>query len=303
MINYKLTVKPSLRQLALLLLLIPALALVTGCSAPAKTMQDRLAGLQNPDLNEVIRRNIEATGGQSAWSEVRSIAGDGLATVRQSDSGQTLIDQKYRFGWGGNITILSSGPAGVLEEQLTRKGKVKLDLDDKKAQTAPVTPEQIQTAANKLRLIYQAVMQGPGMLSQDCNISYAGLERKEGRLDYKIELSGKMFQREEDDQLIGQDDLLVLWFDADSMLLERLWLRYRNLSKQNEFGYMSASLSNYQQTSGGLKLPMHIEIGPSDQYQQFIYPYNRAIELKDINVAKRSDEKALTTFIRDVFSH
>jgi len=302
MINHKLTVKQNIRQLAVALLLIPALALVTGCSTPAKTMQNRLAGLQNPDLNEVIRRNIAATGGQSAWDQVRSISCVGLATVRQPDSGQILIDQKYRFAWGGEIAILSSGPAGVLDEQLTRKGKVKLDLEDQKAQSAPVTPEQIWASAFKLRLIYQAVMQGPGLLSEDFNVFYAGLERKEGRRVYKIEVSGQMFQREED-QPVGQDDLLVLWFDADSLLLERLWLRYRNLSNQNEFGYLTVSLSNYQQTPGGLKLPLHIEIGPSDQYQLFSYPYTRMVDLKDIKVANRSDEKGLTTFIRDVFSH
>lgn len=252
-------------------------ALLAGCTNVERRMQERLSSQNERRVFTTLQGNMEATGGLALWSKVEQIEATAISTVFEPTGGQTLIEQHYVVRPFGDITIESRSieSTGVLTEQMDRQGRAEVMQEGAQA-AAPGADSDVQVqaaalaaaqgAAIKLRLLAEGFLGATGLLREDYNVRYGALEQQGGRLMHKIELTGALLEGDQG-QSGRPGDLLVIWIDADTMLYDRMWLRYH--MDADVFGYMAVLLDEYKPTAQGLLLPRSLSFVRSDQYQQF----------------------------------
>ena len=248
------------------LVILVSLSGSIGCTSRSEKMRVRMGSLGDTWLHTVVRKNIAATGGVERWARLDRIEGEALATLFDADGGRSLVAQQHVIAAEGSLPMrmISQAPKGSWIEELAENGDCRVFLAEA-GQTMPITDVgTIRGAGLKLLLLRQAMLAGVGLLDQDCQLRYLGQERKAGQQMHMVEMTG---------QIPGVGDagaVMVLWFDNETFLLERLWLRYRNVpaGAEDSFGYLAANISAYKKTPDGLILPTKIELLRSDEHQQ-----------------------------------
>ena len=275
------------RYLSMGLLVAAAVLLVAGCGNSNETMRQRLGMLGDPRLDAAVRRNIEATGGLGAWAEIERIEGRAIATTFDTDGGRTLVEQRHTILPGNPdkpvcLTVVSNEPTGQLTERRGRNGLVRIKRTDNKRTIVEKDQNTLFGAQIKLFLEGQALTGCATLLREGLSLRYEGLERQGGRNNHKVEVSGRLLNR--DKPAVGLlekalfwksnspekilDDIAVLWINTETSLIERIWLRYQKPHQPNEFGYMAVHVLDYEQT-GTVKLPRRLEFVPTDEHQHF----------------------------------
>lgn len=249
------------------LLLLVGLCLA-GCADPAEKMRKRLGEVADMRLHSALRGSLAATGGLENWASLRRIEGDVLATVFEPDGQQVLVQQQHLIVPGDKLSvkIYSNEPGGLLQEQLDRKGRVRLLIQGQVKALPPTDPDELRGTNIKLRLLAQALTGAAGLLREGYQLRYAGSERKGGRLMHKIEVTGPILGSSPPLEA-ADGNLLVIWIDARTSLVDRLWLRFR--LDDGKFGYLAVNVDKYMKTPQGLLLPQYIVFMRGDEYQQF----------------------------------
>ena len=242
-----------------------------GCSSRLELLEERLGMINDPRLDHVVRKNIEATGGLELWSQTESIAGDAIATVYEQDGSSSLIEQQHQISLGDrfSVTVISKESSGELREHLDHLGRVKVIHEAAEEAILEQDRAILYGAGLKLLLEGQSITGLASLLEKDFTVRYSTLERKGGRASHKLEITGRLLARDSEDKTPAVDDLLVMWINAESFLVERLWFRYQKLEQTEKFGYLAAQVSDYRKESGGLTLPWRIEFVSSNEHQHF----------------------------------
>lgn len=273
------------------LLLLALVMGASGCSSRLDKMQRRLKGLGDAQLARVVAENLAAGGGIEAWGDTGRLEGMALATVLDEQVRGSLIEQEHTFFPGARpgMSVVSMESEGRLLEKLDRAGMVRMELLGDVEGVLVEDEEQLRGAGLKLLLHGQAVTGGAGLLRKDVELRYAGQERKGGRLHHKIEMRGDMVRTMREGLEDADEELLVAWVDAQTLLIDRIWLRYRRTG-QEEYGYLAANVSGYEKIGNGLILPHRIEFVRSDEYQQFSQRLILRIEYLRLEAYEKSGE-------------
>jgi len=269
------------------LVMAAAVSLIAGCGNSNETMRQRLGMLGDPRLDAAVRRNIEATGGLDAWAGIERIEGRAIATTFDTDGGRTLVEQRHTVLPGNTgkpvcLTIVSNEPTGRLTEQRDRKSLARIKRTNNKKTIVEKDQNTLFGAQIKLFLESQALTGCTSLLREGLILRYEGLERQGGRVNHKVEVSGRLLNRNKSTGGLLEkaifwknkspesilDDIAVLWINAETALIERIWLRYQKPHRPDEFGYMAVHVLDYEQM-GTLKLPRRLEFVPTDEHQHF----------------------------------
>ena len=255
-----------------------------GCQSRQDHMWQRLAHSEASPLQEVLHANLEAIGGRTTWQKTHVIEANAVATLFDVDRSSTLVDmtQVLKFDPHPSLTLGFRLPAGTWTEHLDSGGGVRIEG----AQVDPAGDEGLETlhgAGLKLRLLVQASTQAVGLLNNAWTLKYLGKERKGGRLSHKIEVQGLTIRTGQKPKSSDQKNRLVIWFDADSHLIDRLWLQY-DRGQGNEAGYLAGNVGRYQRQADGLVLPTYVGVVRSDAFQQFSEQEILRVEYQDIRV-------------------
>ncbi len=294
------------RYLSMGLLMAAAVSLIAGCGNGNETMRQRLGMLGDPRLDSAVRRNIEATGGLDAWAEVERIEGRAIATTLDTDSGRTLVEQQHTILPGNNdkpvcLTVVSNEPTGRLTEQRGKNGLVKMKRIYNKRTIVEKDKSTLFGAQIKLLLEGQAVTGCATLLREGLTLRYDQLERQGGRVNHRVEVSGRLLNRYEPaDGLLGKvifwkskspektlDDIAVLWINVETSLIERIWLRYQKPHRPKEFGYMAVNVLDYEQV-GKVKLPKRLEFVPTDEHQHFSRQNMMTVEFEYLTAIEKT---------------
>jgi len=277
-----------------------------GCTSREKQFDQKLVPFADSPLAGIFEKNLQASGSQSTWLKTTQIKSHVLATVLDSDGGQTILEQNHLLfpQTPLSLSITSQTPEGPWRETLDARDQVEIVLNGKpeapsgkyvkwiKAtarklmdKASPPSSKKtiddkivLQGAGLKLRLFSQALSQSFGLLRDDWTIRYGGQERKGGRLTYKVIVDGPMLTRtnSENEPIpytygINNGDQMVIWVDSESFLFDRIWIRYRVNSpgQKSPYVYLAANLKKYKRQANGLKLPTYIGLVHSDAHQQF----------------------------------
>jgi len=291
--------------------LVVLMLLAIGCENNQQIMQQRLGKLGDPRLDAAVRRNIKALGGLEAWLDIDRIEGKAVATTFELDGGKSLIEQTHTILPGiqdnpSAVTVNSEEPSGTFTEERNPKGKVSLWRSVGGERIYETAPEVLFGSELKLLLEGRALTGCTSILKDNLDLNYIGLERKGGRLNHKIEVTGRLLKRKEKSSgLLGTslfgpktprvrilDDMLIYWINAKTMLIERIWLRYQKPYKPNEFGYMAVNLADFK-TVGSVTLPQRLEFVPSDEYQHFSQKNLFLVEFQNLEVVNRTKNDSL----------
>ena len=211
------------------LMLILGLAVVTGCRSEMDRMNQRLGQISNPQLNSILRQNINAGGSISTWLRTQKIDAQALTTILDPDGGKSLLEQNHILlpTHPLSLTLISRTPEGPWTERIDAREQVSMFLGDRDTQSQPqgvftrwlrypnlfskkssnvADPQVLQGAGLKLRLISQALTQSFGLLREDWSLTYAGQERKGGRLSHKIIVNGMVLKRELPENVLDVGD-------------------------------------------------------------------------------------------------
>ncbi|MCP4710605.1 MAG: hypothetical protein GY869_18430 [Planctomycetes bacterium] len=260
---------------------------VVGCKTnPVDYIHERLGQQGDTRMDDVLRRNIIATGGEDNWdwSNYLGIQGNAINTIVGADSEKNLIEQHHVIIPGERIAIevYSKEADGILKEWIDKRGKTLAVFQGNADQTS-IDPGKIDqyAAALRLKLISHALTGAIGLLQKDYALRYMGQERKGGRLMHKIEAVGPFVHPDQfDNRTTG--NLMVAWIDAETYLFETLWLRYHLDAEQ--FGYLAVNITDYEETLEGLVLPRLLEFVRSDEHQQFGHLLMMSLEYQDFEV-------------------
>ena len=299
-------------------LILFGLALWSGCRSDLERINQRLGQISDPRLSSVLRKNINAGGRVATWLQTQKIEAQALTTIHDLDGGKSLLEQRHELlpGQPISLRLISRTPEGPWIEHIDAEEQVSMFLEDQQKQLSLkgailrwlkspnifkakepdiADPEVLQGAGLKLRLISQALTQSFGLLRDDWSLSYAGQERKGGRLSHKLIVNGMMLYREVSEDLLDVGDQLVIWIDAETFLVDRMWLRYcvQPGSGRESFVYLAANMKNYQKQPNGLVLPTYIGFVHSDQHQQFSESEILRIEYLKIQAVKKPRKKGL----------
>jgi len=275
----------------ILLVLLTAAVLTTGCSNPVEDMHERIFSLGDARLKTVLHQSLAVSGGIEAWGRLEQIDGEAIATVYEQEGGKALIEQQCRLKPAKEkiVTSLTSHePAGVLTEVLDRKGNPNIYLQGLAKVQYESDPTKLYGAAIKLRVLSQAMMGPAGLLQEDLSLRYAGQERKGGRLMHKIEVTGDLLPAVSDAG-DASGNLLVVWIDGQTHRFRRIWLRYYKHDKT--FGYIALDIGDYEKVSGGLWLPQYIAYAHSDRHQQFSQKQIMTIEFQKLQAELREKDR------------
>jgi len=267
-----------------------ALALVLilcGCTTRLERVQERLGTLEDPRLNEVVQRNIAATGGMEKWLSVVSLKGEVIATLFDAQRSETLVEQEHKISIEiptepTLVTIVSKEPGGKLYEHLNQHGYVISKWSGAKGRTGRKNDIDSFAAGLKLLLEGQAITGCASALREGLTLNYLGENHQGGRFYHKIEISGRLlaqkapptlwqkvkgtFRRQKETRL---DDKMVLWISNQTSLVERIWLQYQKPYSPQEFGYVAVQVTDYTKLPSGLIVPRRLEFVPSDANQHF----------------------------------
>ena len=240
-----------------------------GCDSRRGQVWERVEQSSENPLQQVLHANLEAIGGRTRWQEINTIEADVVATLFELDRSSTLVhmSQILKLEPHPSLTLDYRLPAGVWTEQLDSRGVVSVDAEINNFTSG----EDIETeygAGLKLRLMVQALTQSVGLLNKEWSLHYRGRERKGGRLSHKIEVDGIMVRLSHKKNAVEQMNRLVIWFDAESHLIDRIWLQYTK-GPENQVGYLAANVGRYKEQSNGVVLPTYIGVVRSDAFQQF----------------------------------
>ncbi len=262
------------------LLMVCTMVLMVGCSSGSLRVRKQLVSMPNSQLKMVLEKNLAATGGMDNWLKVRQLTANALSTILSRGGGRSLVQEVYKVDLSKaacSIAETSYEPGGALQEILSSSGSIKISRRIN-GKNLLYKADQLAGAAVRLRLLLQGFTGARGLLHNGVSLRYAGLDRKEGKLFHKVEVTGNLLP---DGKTSGKNcDLLVLWFNTRSFQLDRLWLRYHLKQKTNTgnaVGYIAARVLGYKTVdmaldgshSVSLKLPEQIEISYSNSYQQF----------------------------------
>jgi len=261
--------------------LLVAGSLAGGCSSTGKSLSQRLARLGDPRLEAALRASLEAAGGVEPWSQWRQMNAEAVATVFEPDGSRTLIEQQYSAAWGKRLAlrVASREPTGATVEDLDAQGRVRLMQQTPEGELPITDPQQLYAAAVKLRLL-SAALTPATLLSQGLVLQYEGQEHQGGRVMHRIAVTGELFGRA-DLYPRQQGNLLVVWIDAQTGRLLRLWLRYHLADGQ--YGYLSAQVNDYQAAAGTpCRFPRFLDLARSDAHQVPTQNRLMAVELSRV---------------------
>ncbi|GEM_PF-1113824 len=246
-----------------------------GCASTEEQMGEHLKTLGERRVFTTVQGNMEATGGMGLWARVKQLEATAISTVFEEAGAKTLIEQHFVVRPFGESTIESRSvePSGVLTERMDRYGKAEVLKEG--AMTAEEAGQEPSAAAKvtargaalKLRLLAEGLLGATALLREDYTVRYGALEQQGGRSMHKIEVTGALLNSGAEGQAGRPGDLLVIWVDAETMLYDRMWLRYH--LDGDAFGYMAVLLDEYEATPEGLVLPRSVSFVRSDKYQQF----------------------------------
>ncbi len=281
-----------------ILLLVAMVAILPGCGKEfSKALGLGLIG--DRELHDVIRSNIESSGGFSTWSKVASLEARILATTQDIDGGETFLNQRHIYTPKISPSMISvtQSPDGNWVENLTPESQVQMYVEHKEDQ-----PEQdkdvLYGAGIKLALISQSVSQCFGLLRDGWDLSYAGLERRGGRVSHKIVMSGKILNRPVPRSIFNEIDEMVVWVDSETNLVDRVWLKFwmSTVNGHRQYTYLGANVKNYQKDACGLMLPHYIGLVRCDEYQQFSESEILRLEYKSYQANIQIEKKSLFDF-------
>jgi hypothetical protein len=274
--------KSILERIAAVSLLGMMVVCMVGCnSGKANSTVGRVDQLTDSRLDDVMRKSIAAMGNNISRKQQLQIAAPSIATIFEPGGSKTLVAQRHQVVIRENnvtTSVISKEPLGVLRERLSDNNNIEIEnFIDGKAQQQQDS-EEVQGVAIKLFLEGIAFAGASSLLNDNMELRYLDKEDKGGRLHYKIEASGKLLSNGTKKDSPAIAELLVVWIDAESYLIDRVWVRYSQSPAASGFGYLTATIHDYKKvtaspTSEGieelsLQLPSRIEIAPSNQYQQ-----------------------------------
>ncbi len=238
--------------------------MVGGCQGVGSHRQARFEYLQPAALRDAVQANLQAIGGQDVWRKGR-IEAQAVATLTDSDGGHTLVSQDYHLALGSRpgLTVESRMPDGVWVEQLSSSGEVTMSMKQGRS-NRPGEAAAREGARLKLRLLVHALTQTTGLWQKGWAVNFEGTERRGGKVNAKIALRGPIVSVGK-----GQDDLMVIWLDAKTHLVNRIWLRYSlGNTDAPKWEYLAADVAEYRTLANGMQVPGHVGIFRSDAYQQ-----------------------------------
>ncbi|MCK4627660.1 MAG: hypothetical protein KAT56_01585, partial [Sedimentisphaerales bacterium] len=139
------------------------------------------------------------------------------------------------------------------------------------------------------------------LLREGLSLRYEGLERQGGRNNHKVEVSGRLLNRNKSTGGLFEkatfwknrspektlDDIAVLWINTETSLIERIWLRYQKPHRPKEFGYMAVNVLDYEQV-GKVKLPQRLEFVPTDEHQHFSRQNMMTVEFEYLTAIEKA---------------
>lgn len=262
-----------------------ALFAFTGCASQSQKLRQKINDVRDSRLRDVIHKNVAAVGGLETWSRLRDIQAQVIATVFTPDAGRILIEQRHTFKPGPQflIRVESFETDGTFIDSLNHHGQVKLttaqNSDDEFSRAA--SREQF-AAGVKLFLESKALAGMLQLLNDDISGRYLNLQRKGGKISHKLEFIGSFIQRDTEADVV--DEILVVWVNNETSLIERLWLRYQKPDQPDAFGYLAVNVGAYRtiELPDGMSvtLPHLLEFAPSDSQQHFSQRHIVHLEFK-----------------------
>lgn len=243
---------------------------LSGCTKKKMTVRMKMGQLSDFKLDQVLRKNIEVMGGLDIWGEPLVVSAKVVASINNPDGGKSLIEQEHEIisDEKVSVSVISDEAQGILYETLDSNDRMTIRMKSGESVVPIDDVVRVQGGAMKLYLEAIAITGGIGILKEDLALRYRGQERKGGRYHHKLEATGRLYDRGEVDYKTV-DDMLVVWIDAETNLIDRIWVKYQRADKPDEFGYLAVNVRNYTETDKGLKLPEYIAFVPSDANQQF----------------------------------
>ena len=253
---------------------LAVLSICVGC----QSVPERVAGqleLAQPEVREVLEASLAANGGVEGWANTGQYDAIALATLPEEGNGRSLLEQHYSLSGGlaPSLTVASIEPRGNFRETLTSSGGVRIGSGSADAAL-------LRGSAMKLRLIMQALTGPAGLLlREDWELSYLGTEREAGRVVHKIAATGPMVAGLEGEAAEERADRLVVWIDAQSKRISRMWL-----CPVEQSGCLAVSLRDFRRLDSGLVVPGVLELMPSDRAQDFSQQPMMIVEFREMEV-------------------
>ncbi len=276
----------SLLVMGLAGFMILAMVSFTGCKTKNEvTLRVKMGQVSDLQLSQVLRKNAEAIGGFAIWDEPFEVTADVIASIKSPGGGVSLIEQNHKVvsghdaDQGVSVLVISDEAHGSLRESLNFDRKMKISMATGNDVIAIKDEVRVQGGAIKLYLEAIAMTGSIGLLKDDLALRYRGQERKGGRYQHRLEATGQLYDRS-NATYKTVDDMLVVWVDVQTNLIDRIWVKYQRADKPNEFGYLAANVRKYTKLDNGLKLPQYIAFAPSDAHQQFSRNHMLIMEVK-----------------------
>ena len=229
---------------------------ISGCAAKsAKNIKE----ISEPRLASTVKKCVNCSGlnNINQWE----FDAEAIATIYE-DEGKTLISQKHCFNYDAGkiaLTIDSKGKDLIVEQ---------IKDNNKMFTKGCLCPKNSKACiAARLKLYSIAVSAFQPLLNDDIELSYITKEEKGGMCCHIVEASGNILSccREG----FGMDkldnpDTVTLWVDDKTGHICKIWMKYLKNIDSNEYGYITANISNFIKYSNGISLPTSIEFIPSD---------------------------------------
>lgn len=257
-----------------------------GCANREDALRTQLGQVRHGETTRVFKQGIDAIGGLSHWSAIERIDAASLAQLGHADGRRQLQEQWHVLSRSGepSLTVVGEQTKGRVTMSLSRDGRAQACIaSDEK--TAPIMIDTAEIV--KLRLLYHAVTGLVGLLDEQMDAEYAGLQRRGGQRTERVVVNGRLFGLAEDDPRVGQEQLVV-WLDVETHLPQRFWLKYVDPTAADGFGYQTALVDDYRSVAPGVTIPYRVQFVGSDSYQQlFAERTDSQVEYQDVMVLSK----------------
>ncbi len=264
------------------------LFILGGCATkPDESLAVKLGKLGDPDLSDMIRKNFDALGGRDLFETPINLKIDAIASVYSDSGGKVLMKQTHEIGFSNKKITITSQDAGIDVIESMESGSMAVITQKQGNATTRISEnEEIYGSMVKLTLELYALTGAYGLLDDNINLRYQGEERKGGKIYRKVQADG-FFIKQRGKKDLGIKDSLLLWYDADTSLLDRIIIRYLDPIDGQTFKFLTVNVRNYETLDNGLVIPVYLGYVPGDEFQNFSEKYLMSIELLKVQLLEQ----------------
>ncbi len=198
----------------------------------ALAMSSNVATAQNGD--DIIKKHIEATGGEKAWAKVNSIKLTGNMNIQGMEvpTSRTIVNNK---GMRMDFSIMGMECYVIMTPDA---GWMYMPVQPGMEEVKEMPKDQVKQAANKLNVRHSMLCDA----TQISKASYSGMDTLDKMPCYKVAVTSK------------DGDESTAYFDTKTYYLVRTEVKVK--VKDDEEQEVAMSYSNFQKQPEGIVVPM-----------------------------------------------